>query len=51
MDRVFNLGVGFCVICDQNYLARIVGRLTQAGVPAWPIGEVIRGEPGVEFVA
>ena len=51
MDKVFNMGVGFCVVCDANYAARVVGRLVTEGVAAWPIGEIVEGEPGVEIVS
>jgi phosphoribosylformylglycinamidine cyclo-ligase len=50
MDRVFNLGVGFVVICSPHFADSIVGQLDKEGGPAWVIGEVKAGEPGVEFV-
>lgn len=50
MARVFNLGVGFVVIASPSFANSIVAQLGKEGVPAWVIGEVRAGEPGVEFV-
>jgi phosphoribosylformylglycinamidine cyclo-ligase len=50
MWKVFNMGVGFCVVCDPNYTARVMSRLTAEGIEAWPVGEIVAGEPGVEVV-
>jgi phosphoribosylformylglycinamidine cyclo-ligase len=49
MFRVFNVGVGFVVICAPSFAHSIVGQLEKEGVTAWQIGEVRDGEPGVEF--
>jgi phosphoribosylformylglycinamidine cyclo-ligase len=49
MFRVFNMGVGFVVICTSTAVAGIIAQLTADGIPAWPIGEVRDGEPGVEL--
>lgn len=50
MSRVFNMGIGFVVICAPAFANSIVSQLEKDGVPAWIIGEVKDGEPGVEFV-
>lgn len=50
MARVFNMGVGFVVICSPHFAESIVKQLGEEGVPAWVIGEVRDGEPGVELV-
>jgi phosphoribosylformylglycinamidine cyclo-ligase len=49
MFRVFNMGVGFVVVCAPAAAAGVVAHLAAAGIPAWPIGEVRDGEPGVQF--
>ena len=48
MRRVFNLGVGFCVVVPDGDTDRALGVLRDAGCEAWRIGEVVEGE-GVEF--
>lgn len=50
MARVFNLGVGFVVIAAPFFADSIVAQLAKENVPAWVIGEVRAGDPGVEFV-
>jgi phosphoribosylaminoimidazole (AIR) synthetase len=50
MYRVFNMGVGFVVIASPHFAESIVKQLGEEGVPAWVIGEVRDGEPGVELV-
>jgi phosphoribosylformylglycinamidine cyclo-ligase len=50
MARVFNMGIGFVVVCAPAFANSIVGQLEKEGVPTWVIGEVRDGEPGVEFV-
>lgn len=49
MDRVFNGGVGFCVVCSPHVANRVVEVFANAGVPAWPIGAIHDGEVGVEI--
>ena len=49
MRRVFNLGVGFCVVVDRNDAEQALGVLRDAGCEARHIGEVAEAE-GVEFV-
>ena len=49
MRRVFNLGVGFCVVVGEEDAEDAVGVLRDAGCEARRIGEVVGGG-GVEFV-
>jgi phosphoribosylformylglycinamidine cyclo-ligase len=51
MAKVFNLGVGFAVICAPSFANSIVKQFDDSGVPAWVIGEIVAGEPGVEIGA
>ncbi|HZC18942.1 MAG TPA: phosphoribosylformylglycinamidine cyclo-ligase, partial [Rubrobacteraceae bacterium] len=48
MRRVFNLGVGFCVVVPEGEAEKALVVLTKAGCEARRIGEVTAGE-GVEF--
>jgi phosphoribosylformylglycinamidine cyclo-ligase len=50
MDTVFNLGIGFVMIVSPYYAESILRRLEQEHVPAYDIGEVRAGEPGLELV-
>lgn len=50
MDRVFNGGIGFVVICAPFFAESIRERLTKEGFPTHAIGEIKAGEPGVEWV-
>ena len=49
MRRVFNLGVGFCVVVSEDEAEKALVELREVGCEAWRIGEVVTGE-GVEFV-
>jgi phosphoribosylformylglycinamidine cyclo-ligase len=49
MSRVFNMGVGFVVICTPNAADGLIGQLSKDGVTAWKIGDVTDGEVGVEI--
>jgi phosphoribosylformylglycinamidine cyclo-ligase len=49
MFRVFNMGIGFVVVAPASREQDIVGRLWQAGAPAFRIGEIRRGARGVEY--
>jgi phosphoribosylformylglycinamidine cyclo-ligase len=49
MARVFNLGIGFVVICSPHFAESIIGQLGESQVAAWRIGEVVGGEAGVEL--
>jgi phosphoribosylformylglycinamidine cyclo-ligase len=43
MERVFNLGVGMAAIVASADASTAIGMLTQAGVPAWVLGEIVDG--------
>jgi phosphoribosylformylglycinamidine cyclo-ligase len=49
MFRVFNMGIGFVLLVSPYYAESIVRQVEEAGVPAYVIGEVRAGDPGVEF--
>jgi phosphoribosylformylglycinamidine cyclo-ligase len=49
MDRVFNMGVGFVVICAPTAAPVVLTQLAEDGIPACPIGTVATGAAGVEF--
>jgi phosphoribosylformylglycinamidine cyclo-ligase len=49
MDRVFNGGVGFCVVCSPHFAESIVKQFADHDIEAWTIGEVRDGETGVEI--
>jgi phosphoribosylformylglycinamidine cyclo-ligase len=48
MFRVFNMGVGFAVVCEPAAVATVVAQLAKSNLPAWKIGDVADGEVGVE---
>ena len=48
MRRVFNLGVGFCVVVPEGDLELALRTLREAGCRSWRIGEVLEGG-GVGF--
>ena len=48
MRRVFNLGVGFCVVVPAGEAEKGLETLHCAGCAAWRIGEIVEGG-GVEF--
>ena len=50
MFRVFNMGVGFVIVVAPFFADSIIEQLRKEQVPAWVIGEVRDGEPGVEMV-
>ena len=50
MRRVFNLGVGFCVVVASEDAERALDALRAAGCESWRIGEVVaESGGGVEF--
>ncbi len=49
MFRVFNMGVGFAVVCAPSAASAVAAHFTACGMPAWRIGEVREGAPGVEI--
>jgi phosphoribosylformylglycinamidine cyclo-ligase len=51
MDRVFNQGIGFVMIVSRYFAESIERQLANDRVPAYVIGDVREGEPGVEWEA
>jgi phosphoribosylformylglycinamidine cyclo-ligase len=51
IDRVFNQGIGFVMIVSRYYAESVISQLKEDRIPSWLIGEVIEGEPGVEWSA
>ena len=49
MDTVFNLGIGFVMIVSRYYAESIQRQLEEGRIKTRVIGEVIPGEPGVEW--
>ncbi|MEV8630980.1 phosphoribosylformylglycinamidine cyclo-ligase [Streptosporangium sp. NPDC051023] len=43
MDRTFNLGVGMVAIVPQDSVDPALALLTERGLPAWVLGEVVPG--------
>ena len=43
MERVFNMGVGMVAVVAREDADRAIGRLRDRGVPAWPLGEIVKG--------
>ena len=50
MDRVFNGGLGFVVIVAAQEAKAVRDRLQEAKMMTHVIGEVVVGEPIVQFV-
>jgi phosphoribosylformylglycinamidine cyclo-ligase len=49
MFRVFNMGIGFVVICAPSSANRVLESLASHQIPAWTIGAVRAGEVGVQM--
>jgi len=49
MCRVFNLGVGMVAIVAPDRAEALLRYWEERGERAWPIGEVVRGTPGVRW--
>lgn len=41
MYATFNMGVGFCVVCSGEASEACLGTLTDSGITAWRLGEVV----------
>lgn len=50
MYEVFNMGVGFCVICDRAAEADVLRAARSDGKEAWVLGKVVPGARQVELV-
>ena len=49
MYEVFNMGVGFCVVCDVRAEADVLRLAQSDGKQAWVLGRVVAGPPRVEL--
>jgi phosphoribosylformylglycinamidine cyclo-ligase len=43
MEQVFNMGVGMTAVVAAADVDKAIGVLTERGVPAWPLGEIVAG--------
>ena len=50
MDRVFNMGIGFVVVCRPEVADRALANLSDSRLTAWRIGDVRAGEVGVTVI-
>ncbi len=50
MKKVFNLGIGFCMIVPPKSAETAVEILKESGYPAFIIGKTLKGGNGVKFV-
>ena len=41
MYRVYNMGIGFCVVCEPEAVSRVIDHAKAAGVEGWEIGRVV----------
>ncbi len=44
MFRAFNMGIGMVVICAPAAVGRVLDSARAAGVDAWQLGQIVRGE-------
>ena len=51
MFRTFNMGIGYVVVVPSGQAEPALAALRGAGETAWPIGEIVAGERGVELAA
>ncbi|GAA4581601.1 phosphoribosylformylglycinamidine cyclo-ligase [Planotetraspora phitsanulokensis] len=49
MDKTFNLGVGMCAIVPAAEADRATALLSERGVPAWVLGEIVEGTGEARF--
>ena len=49
MDRVFNMGIGFCLIVRPTFADAVTRRLTRAGEAVFRIGEIVEGSGEARF--
>ncbi|WP_283135302.1 phosphoribosylformylglycinamidine cyclo-ligase [Rhizohabitans arisaemae] len=50
MNRTFNLGVGMCAIVPADAVDGAVAVLTERGLPAWVVGEIVPGSGRSELI-
>ena len=49
MYRVFNMGIGFCAVVSRFFADAILGKIRRTGFQGHLIGEIVKGERGVEI--
>jgi phosphoribosylformylglycinamidine cyclo-ligase len=49
MFEVFNMGVGFCVVCDRAAEKDVLRAARSDGKQAWVLGRVVKGDKRVEL--
>jgi phosphoribosylformylglycinamidine cyclo-ligase len=49
MYRAFNMGLGMVLAVPKNQLDKVIKKAEKLGEKAFPIGEVIKGKPGVKY--
>lgn len=50
MRRVFNLGIGMALVVSPFYASSVAARVTESGVPCFPIGTVVAGSGKVRYL-
>jgi phosphoribosylformylglycinamidine cyclo-ligase len=51
MLRTFNMGVGMALVVGERDVARVAAELKKKREKFWTIGRIVRGRPGVKYVA
>ena len=49
MDRTFNRGLGLILAVPPRDADRVIAKFRRSGEKPYVIGEIVRGEPGVEY--
>ena len=49
MRRTFNMGLGFLLVVSPDDVAEATRRLQVAGERVYAVGEIVAGEPGVDY--
>ena len=49
MDRVFNMGIGYCLIVRPNFASSVTRQLEKAGETVFEIGEIVAGSGTVRI--
>jgi phosphoribosylformylglycinamidine cyclo-ligase len=50
MRRTFNMGVGFLLVVSPDHVGAATRRLEAAGERVYDVGEIVPGDPGVDYV-
>jgi phosphoribosylformylglycinamidine cyclo-ligase len=51
MLRTFNMGIGLALVVAEQDLARVTTALKKKREKFWIIGRIVRGRPGVKYLA